>query len=131
DGRDRDDPTALARPHHRHDQRLHDVVERVEVGPQDAVPGIRAHAGERRVRVEARIADDAVEGAVLLDVARELLRGGLALGDVELEQRALAARGADLGERRGGVRRALAVVDRYGVARARQVDGDRAADAAT
>jgi Asp-tRNA(Asn)/Glu-tRNA(Gln) amidotransferase A subunit family amidase len=128
DRRDRDDAPALARPHHRHDQRVQHVVEAVEVGAQH-----RSHASA-----------SPGNGASACVPALHTTPERPARGDVGLERALtprsatskpsrLAAAAAAIAAHGDGIlgrSAVLAVVDRDREAVARQALRDRAADAA-
>ena len=86
-GRDGDDAPALFGPHHRHDERLHDIVETIETGIQNLVPFGVGKRGESVVPCHAGVADNAVVGAVRLQIALERVAGRGTVGDVELQHR--------------------------------------------
>ncbi len=116
--------------HHGQDEGLEHVVETVEVGTDDAVPLVVFHGGEGVVRGDSGIQHDPVGRALFGDpiLERRARRG--AIGDVELQNPARAARRTHLrgGFLGGGA--SLDAVDDGIVPRPDQIKRNRAADAA-
>lgn len=79
---------------HRHDERSQDVVKAPEVGVHHVVPVFVRHRGQRHVAVDARVQNNAPEGAAFGHIRREHLGRGLAVGDVKGKGIGLVPEGA-------------------------------------
>src|SRR5450830_815656 len=120
---------ALAALDHGHGQGVQHVVKAVQIGLEDTVPILAGDGRESIVARDACIADHAVIGAVLFDVAQQDFCCLHAFRNVELQD----ARGAThrfdvLGHCLGGIAPAVAVQDDV-IAIARQAQCDGFADA--
>ena len=116
--------------HHRHNERLQYVIERIEIGTDHAIPLVTLHRGKGIVGDYTRIKDDTIESPSFLDITVKRGSGLFTIRDIEKEH---VARSAEVFQFSCGftglVERLYAMHNRI-VPCFRKVDGDCAADAA-
>ena len=92
------------------------IVEPVKIRLQDVIPLFRTHGGKSRVRMNTRIADDAIEGALRLDILRKSGLGLTSIAHVEGEQARLSSGRLDGALHGFGIRSPVLEIDRNFVA---------------
>lgn len=78
---------------------MNNVIEAVQIGVDNAVPVALSQGGKRAVADNARVADNAVVGAELLDIPLNLFATLLPLADVKTQEAAIASRTLNLIQR--------------------------------